>query len=109
MHAIIKSLIPGDMIFDIGANVGDKAARFADQGMRIICIEPQIEIARILRSRFESNENIVVRQVGVGEKRGRLEMRVSSTNPVLSTFADHWGSGRFSGHRWDCKRLGNTP
>ncbi len=100
-HVMIRSFIPGDLVFDIGAHSGDKAAWFQQLDLTVICVEPQPNMAEQLSVRFCNNPNVVVRQVGAGAKRGRMDMRISSAAPVLSTLASHWDTGRFSGHSWD--------
>jgi FkbM family methyltransferase len=100
-HKIVDSLLPGDLVFDIGAHLGDKSEWFARSDLKVVCIEPQPEMASTLRERFCKNENITIRQVGVGNRRGIMEMQISSDSPVLSTFAPHWTTGRFLSHTWD--------
>ena len=40
---------PGDLVFDIGAHVGDRVRAFRRLGARVIAIEPQPALARTLR------------------------------------------------------------
>ena len=40
---------PGDLVFDVGAHVGDRLASFARLGARVVALEPQPALARVLR------------------------------------------------------------
>lgn len=100
-HAITKTLIPGDIIFDIGANTGEKSTWFAELGLTVVCVEPQPDMIKMLNARFQNSENVSIRQVGIGSKRGKLDMSISNEHPTLSTFTRHWKDGRFSECTWD--------
>ena len=50
-RAIIK---PGDLVFDIGANVGFKTEAFVACGARVICVEPNPKCLPILLHEFGS-------------------------------------------------------
>jgi hypothetical protein len=41
--------------------------------------------------------------MGLGRSKQKLEMSVNSKQPVISTFAEHWKTGRFSESVWDKK------
>lgn len=36
---------PGDLVFDVGAHLGDRAAAFAALGARVVALEPQPQVA----------------------------------------------------------------
>jgi FkbM family methyltransferase len=56
-----------DLIFDIGANCGDKAAIFAKLAKRVVCVEPGSDAVHALRRRFRRNPKIAIIPKGVGE------------------------------------------
>ena len=47
-----RFLGPGDLAFDIGAHVGDRTASFRRLGARVVAVEPQPRLARLLRLLF---------------------------------------------------------
>lgn len=102
-HVVTSSLVPGDLVFDIGAHVGNKSEWFLERGLEVICVEPQPAMIQILRDRFASNPSATVVGKGVGSARGILQMSIATRSPVLSTFAEHWKHGRFSDVQWDSR------
>ena len=42
----------GDLVFDIGANVGDMTALYLELGARVVSVEPQEECLKSLDLRF---------------------------------------------------------
>jgi hypothetical protein len=49
-----------DLIFDVGANVGDKAEVFSRIAGRVVCFEPDPRLAEHLRRRFRNRPQVVV-------------------------------------------------
>ena len=41
---------PGDLVFDIGAHLGNRTRAFAALGCRVVAVEPQPHVARMLRT-----------------------------------------------------------
>ena len=39
---------PGDLVFDVGAHVGDRIAAFRRLGARVVAVEPQPALVRTL-------------------------------------------------------------
>jgi FkbM family methyltransferase len=94
---------PGDLVFDVGANIGNRVGPLLSLQAQVVTVEPQAECVQILRERF--GDRIVVEQKGVGAEVGVKNFHVSSATTV-STFSDEWvGSaqetGRFDGYAWE--------
>jgi 16S rRNA A1518/A1519 N6-dimethyltransferase RsmA/KsgA/DIM1 with predicted DNA glycosylase/AP lyase activity len=53
-------IAPGDLCFDVGANIGDYTDTFLALGARVIAVEPQPSCADELRSRFAGNDRVTV-------------------------------------------------
>ena len=98
----IMELVERDeLVFDIGAHAGDKAIPFLQKGARLVCVEPQSQLAECMRTRFSGNPSVTVVPKGVGRAPGTLNLDICTKSPVLSTFSTHWKAGRFSGYEWD--------
>ncbi len=103
-YGFFKTLIkPGALVFDVGANNGQKSIVFNACGARIVCIEPQPNCCTNLRALFGNNSNVVIEQKGLAEKPGSLTLSICSDSNAISTFSKEWQTNsRFSrGYKWD--------
>lgn len=99
---------PGDVVFDIGAHVGDRAIAFADLGARVVAVEPQPQLCRWLAWLAGRRPGrIELRPVAIGAEPGRTEIAINTANPTISSTEPDWRAavGRhnpgFAGQRWD--------
>jgi FkbM family methyltransferase len=74
---------PGDLVFDIGANVGNRVEVFLSCKAKVVAVEPQPGCIDTLKQKF--NRDIVIEQVGLSDSEGVLEMHIASDSTV-STF-----------------------
>lgn len=56
----------GDLVFDVGANVGHYTLIFSHLGSRVVAIEPQAELVTSLRRRFERRRQVSVVHTALG-------------------------------------------
>jgi FkbM family methyltransferase len=101
LHNIANIILPDELVFDVGANVGNKAQWFADRGARVVAVEPQPAMVAALQERFASNPHVTIVPKGLAEKPGHLDMHINTNTPVISTFSQQWTQGRFAGQSWD--------
>ncbi len=80
----------GDLVFDIGAHLGDRAVAFAALGARVVALEPQPRIAAWLRWLTAGNERITVRTEAAGRAAGTARLAISGRTPTVSTLAAGW-------------------
>lgn len=104
MNFYSQFMTKGDIVFDVGANVGDKSAIFSSLAKTVIAIEPQQACLPNLRNRFR-NSNVIVVDKALGSQRGKTSLRrsvnMTTTASMSSRFIkDVLSSGRF-GERWD--------
>lgn len=98
---------PGDLVFDVGAHVGDRTAAFAALGAHVVALEPQPGIVRWLRRLVGRNPRVTVRAEAVGARPGVELLAVSRRTPTVSTLSEPWRTGVAEGHpgfgrvRWD--------
>jgi len=92
---------PGDVVFDVGANVGNKTDSFLQYGAQVVCIEPQPDCVKALKRRFKRNRRVTILPKGLAEKAGALELSICSQANTISTFSDEWKTGRFAEYQWD--------
>ncbi|MFH1547337.1 MAG: FkbM family methyltransferase [bacterium] len=93
---------PGDLVFDVGANVGDYSKLFAEMGAKVVSFEPQPSCAEKLRNRFEKTRKVTIEEKGLGSKKCTLPFFISSKSNTTSTFSREWKSScRFKERSWD--------
>ena len=81
---------PGDLCFDIGANLGRKAEVFLNLGTKVVALEPQPYCIDVLNARFKENRNFICVPKGVGDKEGSLTLHIHEENIGASSFLPHW-------------------
>ena len=94
----------GDLVFDVGANVGNRAEIFRQLGAKVIAIEPQQSCVDILRNKFQND--ITIEQVGLGSTEGELDFFVADESTIStfsSDFIEKTGTNKFSRNKWEKK------
>lgn len=76
---------PGDLVFDVGAHVGDRVGAFRRLGARVVAVEPQPALVTTLRLLYGRDRNVTIEPVAVGSREGSLDMKVNVDNPTVST------------------------
>ncbi|MBB4002752.1 FkbM family methyltransferase [Aurantimonas endophytica] len=79
---------PGDLVFDIGAHVGDRIKVLRRLGARVVAVEPQPRPARLLRALFGRDASVTIVQAAVDTVPGILELRINGANPTVSTASE---------------------
>jgi FkbM family methyltransferase len=93
----------GDLVFDVGANLGAKTEEYLACGARVVCFEPQPNCVSVLEQKFSKNPNVTIVPAGLSDKKGKLELSICSEAPTISTFSEEWKQGRFADYNWDQK------
>lgn len=76
-----------DLVFDIGANCGNRTSVFLSIGAEVIAIEPNPKLANYLSRKFGTKATIVPK--AVGNKNGSIDLYINDTD-VLSTTSQKW-------------------
>lgn len=85
--AFYKAFVkPNDLVFDVGANYGNRVALFLSLEAKVVAIEPQQKCVAYLKNKFKSIE---IEAVGLGAKR-ELKTFYEADHSVLSTFSDSY-------------------
>jgi hypothetical protein len=72
---------PGNLVFDVGANLGQKTQIFLSLGARVISIEPERGCTEYLQKKFRGVDRVTVVNVAVSDEPGRLQLYVSPQTP----------------------------
>ena len=78
---------PGDLCFDVGANIGNRTVIFLDLGAKVVAIEPQKECYQKLTKRFGDKIDLVTK--GLGEKESVEKLYVSELSAISSFSKEH--------------------
>ena len=76
---------PGDLVFDIGAHVGDRIAAFRRLGARVAAVEPQPALAGTLKLLYGWDRAVAIETVAIGRCEGMLDLALNLDNPTVST------------------------
>ena len=107
MRGLYRAFVsPGDLVFDIGAHVGNRARAFAALGCRVVAVEPQPDLAAVLRRIFAGGHQVRVVEAAVSLAAGRSTLSLSDRHPSVATTSERWREARrsdphFAGVEWN--------
>lgn len=78
----------GDLVFDVGANVGEYSDTFLALGARVVAIEPNPACCRRLKI-VAGRGGLVIENCAVGDSEGTASLNICS-DPALSTLSSQW-------------------
>jgi FkbM family methyltransferase len=100
---------PNDLVFDIGAHVGDRIAAFRRLDARVVAVEPQPALVKTLRLFYGRDSNVAIEATAIGREIGEVELSLNIDNPTVSTASADFiaaaaGAPGWQGQNWG-KRL----
>ncbi len=98
-----RFLKPGDLAFDIGAHVGDRVSSFRRLGARVVAVEPQPRLARVLRLIHGRDDGVDIVECGVGARAGVARLLMNSVNPTVSSFSPAFIEKAQGAPGWECQ------
>jgi FkbM family methyltransferase len=107
MDALYRRFVRGgDLVFDVGAHVGDRVASFRRLGARVVALEPQPGPARVIRLLRALDPQVTLLPMAAGAVPGRLTLKINARNPTVSTVSEEFvrqaqGAGGWEGQEWD--------
>ncbi|NIS81934.1 MAG: FkbM family methyltransferase [Anaerolineales bacterium] len=93
----------GDLVFNVGANVGTRTQVFVDLGANVVAVEPQAAMCDALREKF--GEKVAVVEAVAGAEEGEGELWLCTDNQ-LATCAKGWAESlkdRWPMEKWHKK------
>ncbi|MGB8398707.1 MAG: FkbM family methyltransferase [Bradyrhizobium sp.] len=94
----------GDLVFDIGAHVGDRVASFHRLGARIIAVEPQPALVRLLKLLYGRCADVAVEALAVGCTVGTTSLMINVDNPTVSTASREFVNAARDASGWETQR-----
>jgi FkbM family methyltransferase len=107
MDALYRRFVePGDLVFDVGAHVGDRVSSFRRLGARVIAIEPQPLLSSALSHIHGRDSLVEIIDRAVGAEAGTRELFINTANPTVSTLSEEFvhqaeGARGWEGQIWD--------
>src|SRR4051794_25001354 len=78
----------GDLVFDIGAHVGDRVAAFRRLGARVVAVEPQPALVKTLKLIYGRDRGVIIEALAVSRRPGMIDLKLNIDNPTVSTASD---------------------
>ena len=105
---LLAELREGDLIFDIGANLGYKADIFLRLGAKVVAIEPDEICQRILKQRFLTyrvkRKPLIIVPQAISDRSSIEKMWIDAPGSAKNTLSQKWVEAL----RADDKRFGHT-
>jgi FkbM family methyltransferase len=107
MDALYRSFIePGDLVFDVGAHVGDRVSSFRRLGARVIAVEPQPLLVSALGHIHGGDPLVEIVARACGREADTLALHINTANPTVSTLSETFlrsaqGASGWEGQNWD--------
>jgi FkbM family methyltransferase len=95
---------PGDLVFDIGAHVGDRVRTFRRLGAKVVAVEPQPSLAKVLRLIYGRDPLVKIEAAAVGRQTGTTDLSINVQNPTVSTASDDFIAAAENAAGWEDQR-----
>ncbi|NEV65157.1 FkbM family methyltransferase [Thiorhodococcus minor] len=92
---------PGALVFDVGSHVGDRIASFRRLEARVVAVEPQAALCRVLRLIYGRDPRVDIVTAAVGGATGEAELHVNLLNPTVSTASPAFIEAARSASGWE--------
>lgn len=99
---------PGDLVFDVGAHVGDRIASFQRLGARVVAVEPQPAMVRALRLLYRRSKSVAIEALAVGREPGSARMLINVDNPTVSSVSPAFVEAAHGAPGWETQRWSET-
>jgi FkbM family methyltransferase len=113
MDALYRRFVKrGDLVFDIGAHIGDRVASFRRIGARVVAVEPQPAFATAIGMLYQNRmlhrrgTTVMIERKAVGRHSGEVRLMVNIDNPTVTTASNAFidaaqDAPGWQGQHWD--------
>jgi len=95
---------PGDLVFDVGAHVGDRVASFKRLSARVVAVEPQPALVKVLRLFYGRTPDVTIEATAIGRGPGTTDLMINIDNPTVSTASQEFIDAARGASGWDAQR-----
>jgi FkbM family methyltransferase len=78
------------LLFDVGANIGNKCIPFIDKGYRVVLIEPQSKCIDVLKMKFGLSPNVKIEQCVIGPNIQMIDFYECKDASTISSCSTDW-------------------
>jgi FkbM family methyltransferase len=97
----------GDIVFDVGANLGNRTKVFQKLASRVVAVEPQSQCMSVLRAVYPPATNVSLVKAACGSSETTARLRVSRGS-TLSSLSEDWIRAVTNSRRFDPEQWGKT-
>jgi FkbM family methyltransferase len=98
----------GDLVFDVGAHVGDRVASFRRLGARVVAIEPQPALVKVLKFLYARRSDVTIEAAAAGRSAGTIELMINTDNPTVSTVSQDFVAAARNVPGWEVQSWTKT-
>lgn len=96
----------GDLVYDIGAHVGNRLRVLRQLGATVVAVEPQPLCADLLQRLYGRDPKVHLVREGVAAAPGQAALHISRRTPTVTTLATDWmeevrAADSFAAVSWD--------
>ncbi len=93
-----------NLVFDVGAHVGDRIASFRRLGARVVAVEPQPVLVKLLRLIYGRASAVTIEAMAIGRRAGTIEFMINVDNPTVSTASRLFVEAARGAPGWETQR-----
>lgn len=82
----------GGLAFDVGAHVGSRTRAFASLGASVVAVEPQADLAALLRRFFRKSASVRIEHCALGAEEGEIDLYGTTRNLTVATTSADWAA-----------------
>lgn len=102
MAALYSTFVaPGDLVFDVGAHVGDRIAAFRSLGAHVVAVEPQPALMKTLKLLYGRDRTVSLVGAATGAAAGSATLKLNPANPTVSSASDRFIEAADGAPGWD--------
>jgi FkbM family methyltransferase len=94
----------GDLVFDVGAHVGNRIASFRRLGARVVAVEPQPALVKVLKLLYGRTPTVTIEAAAIGNRMGIAKLMINIDNPTTSTASPAFIDAARGAAGWEAQR-----
>jgi FkbM family methyltransferase len=97
-----------DLVFDVGAHVGDRVGAFRRLGAKVVAVEPQPALVKTLTLLYGRDRAVALERTAIGRTTGEIELKINVDNPTVSTASEDFVRAAAGARGWEGQAWSHT-